>query len=774
MGVSNKSETRAMFISSASFGAQPDWNLIAQTLKDCKIDALYGEWADANWAHYPSAYARTVYFDTLQPAIAACHAQTPPIEVHFLFCMLLGYGPPETRVVRSGGGRAGFTCPTNPATRRYLKNRVEEVTTNYDIDGFMFDYIRYDDTDMCYCNHCKAAFETWLGEGPITNWSPFYPGGARHGEYLEWRVIPITELVRDIRTWMLTIKPELEFGAAVFGPLPGSPSYWRLEIGQDWVDWVDKGYLDTVSPMCYWDSYTPTFAQQVDALLDILGGPEGKIPLAIFLATAYPGVANLAWYIREVQEIMRPKGGDGWNNYAYGGPGDPSSGYPDIRNYYTALAMPDVFTLKDIVCTPSATSAIITWTTDLPATSKVEYSTSPLFTTSLVYDPSQGFHYRDIDHVPGTVVEDAAPVTVHSIPLTGLLPGTLYYFRVQSEGSGGIATSKVGTFRTPPALPGWTITISSSPADAGTTDPYGTVDVPAGQDLTVTATPNLGYLFDHWESRVPEVNMTTVNPVTVPAQTEGTTHTLLAFFTALPTHTLTITATAGGVTDPPVGSHIYQEGVSVTVTAYPDSGYLFDHWELNGVVHTENPIVIIIDADYTLHGIFGEIPEQATIQGTVTDPTGNPIEGAIISINAYSTITETDGSYSLIIPVGVYTLTVTKEGYEIYSEPLDAPAPGTYTVDVTLTPTPPPPCPATVIASAIYGPSLELDVLRNFRDGFMSRNRFGKFLAHNYYRIGKHVAKGLENKRLTKQILKGLLDLIIKVVRRRQSELRTV
>jgi hypothetical protein len=70
-------------------------------------------------------------------------------------------------------------------------------------------------------------------------------------------------------------------------------------------------------------------------------------------------------------------------------------------------------------------SAQITWTTDEPASSRVDYGVTPAL---------------------GSQVVDTALVTSHGLGLTGLAPGTVYHYRVtSSDGSANAATS--------PALP---------------------------------------------------------------------------------------------------------------------------------------------------------------------------------------------------------------------------------------------------------------------------------------------------------------------------------
>jgi len=214
---------------------------------------------------------------------------------------------------------------------------------------------------------------------------------------------------------------------------------------------VKEGYVDWLLPMLYVSGSLSETEQvsRLEALIDeyyeIIAGPEGIIPMGGLLihGPSDIGPAKTPTQWKPEVDLLKQKGFDGWSSWPYGGLGDPA-GFPDITLYWSIIDRPDVFSLSNITVSPASSSATITWATDLPATSKVEYSATPLFTetkkTGTLLD------YWDIDHVPGTVVEDVTPRTSHSITLTGLSPGVLYYYRVQSEGSGGIATSKVYTF----------------------------------------------------------------------------------------------------------------------------------------------------------------------------------------------------------------------------------------------------------------------------------------------------------------------------------------
>ncbi|MFV0316432.1 MAG: InlB B-repeat-containing protein [Microthrixaceae bacterium] len=75
------------------------------------------------------------------------------------------------------------------------------------------------------------------------------------------------------------------------------------------------------------------------------------------------------------------------------------------------------------------TTAVVSWQTDEPASSRVEFGTSPA--------------------LGSPAVSDAALVSVHNTTLNGLVPDTTYYYRVVStDASGNTSTTGIDTFTT--------------------------------------------------------------------------------------------------------------------------------------------------------------------------------------------------------------------------------------------------------------------------------------------------------------------------------------
>jgi hypothetical protein len=447
--IAYESEMRAVFFHMSSLRATNDWNLILSTLHEYNISTLVIEGMSPTVAAYPSSVVNSAGLDFITPAIQAAH----PLGIDIYISMDVLYQTPRTDwgCVDSNGVAYNWLNPNNPDARNYLKAIVEELLTKYpQIDGFMFDYIRYDwqstSPNIDYSTYAKASLEQWLGQNITTFPGDFAPGGSRFNEFLEWRVYSITKLVGDMVSWMKAKKPSLKIAAAPWSITGTEYAQCRKLLGQDWADWVMKDYLDWVAPMAYFAPADLETIFRPFVRADIqkgVGGPEGKIPVVIFIANQYPVVKTPQDLANEVA-VLREEGADGWIIWKYGGPGATEVGV-DITPYLGNITTLPFFSIKDISVYPSMNNATITWVTDISTTSRVEYSENPLFTASPAYDPIWNFNYTNITHNTGNLVEDLTKVTFHSVTISGLAGGKLYYLRVQSEDS-RIATSKVYSF----------------------------------------------------------------------------------------------------------------------------------------------------------------------------------------------------------------------------------------------------------------------------------------------------------------------------------------
>ena len=111
------------------------------------------------------------------------------------------------------------------------------------------------------------------------------------------------------------------------------------------------------------------------------------------------------------------------------------------------------------------TGATISWTTDEPADTWVEYGTTTAYGSSTTRDP--------------------ALATAHSQNLTALAPGTLYHYQVTSrDGAGNVSVSTDRVFTT--------VTSDTSGPTVGVTAPTAGATLSGIATLTASATDNVG------------------------------------------------------------------------------------------------------------------------------------------------------------------------------------------------------------------------------------------------------------------------------------------
>jgi hypothetical protein len=133
----------------------------------------------------------------------------------------------------------------------------------------------------------------------------------------------------------------------------------------------------------------------------------------------------------------------------------------------------------------------------------------------------------------------------------------------------------------------------------------------ASESVMLTAPSVSSYTFAYWLLNGVSQGAG-VNPITV---TMNAPQNAEAEYTPVTPYTLIITTTSGGTTNPPPGTYTYSSGTTVQVTALPNSGYILDHWELDGtnVGSSANPLSVTMNMDHTLEAVFSLAPPPPTV-----------------------------------------------------------------------------------------------------------------------------------------------------------------
>jgi len=143
-----------------------------------------------------------------------------------------------------------YLNPALPEVRTYLKKVIRHFVETYDIDGLHFDRIRYPGSQYVNDPYSLERFRSDSLRTPITKG--------------EWARKQMSDLVEDVVVEAMLVKPYLVNSAATWG------LYWTDDVAgyehfnsgfatyfQDAIDWLDRGIMDFIVPMIYWDIPNP-------------------------------------------------------------------------------------------------------------------------------------------------------------------------------------------------------------------------------------------------------------------------------------------------------------------------------------------------------------------------------------------------------------------------------------------------------------------------------------------------------------------------------------
>lgn len=201
-------------------------------------------------------------------------------------------------------------------------------------------------------------------------------------------------------------------------------------------------------------------------------------------------------------------------------------------------------------------------------------------------------------------VEGPSPIDVENVlefTLSGLSDNAVYFFAATAYNTDD-----------PPLESGYSNEVISEVSINVTIVGSGNVDIvppgnngvyESGPPVTLTAQPDQFWLFGEWSGDV-----TGTNPVTV-MDMPGDNKSVTATFIEKDQYVLTITTDGdGSVTfDPPNGP--YYEGQTVTLTAVPNTNWLFSGWS-GSISGTDNPYNVVINSSIAITATFSEIVDE--------------------------------------------------------------------------------------------------------------------------------------------------------------------
>ena len=164
----------------------------------------------------------------------------------------------------------------------------------------------------------------------------------------------------------------------------------------------------------------------------------------------------------------------------------------------------------------------------------------------------------------------------------------------------------------------FTLTIGSTSGGSVTSPGEGTFTRIEGTSVDLVAVADDGYEFVRWDGDTGTIDDTRSPTTTITMDGD---YSITAEFREEPDepiveHDLTITIDGQGTTNPAAGTHSYEEGDEVTVTATPASGWKFVEWT-GAATGTDLSVTVTMDDDKSITAVF-EVDDDEDVEYVLT------------------------------------------------------------------------------------------------------------------------------------------------------------
>lgn len=199
-------------------------------------------------------------------------------------------------------GTMMYLDPTNPEVVEHLKAIYKEMVTKYDWDGIELDYIRYPYStvndfvsgsstanliDGGYTQYAMNDFLKSIGRSNQNLHELIKNDKNIRNKWSEYRTSKVTNMVLELSTMIRELNPDLDISMAVAADDQGATYYYM----QNWMQWVQDGWIDTFRPMAYLGS-----VDQIEKYaIDYVAKANNLSQLEMGLGSAYenyPAIVN--------------------------------------------------------------------------------------------------------------------------------------------------------------------------------------------------------------------------------------------------------------------------------------------------------------------------------------------------------------------------------------------------------------------------------------------------------------------------------------------------
>jgi len=251
--------------------------------------------------------------DLLQEMIAEAHRAGLEVYAWFEYGFIGGWGGylpgnsgkgkifdthPEWLAKKNDGTDAGssedqistnfyWMAHANPQVQNFLIQLILEMVKNYDLDGFELDRIRYPDPNCGYDSVTVELYkQSHNGTPPPFNYND--------PEWKNWRIQNLNQFAKMVYDSVKFYRKDMRLTNAV----GVGPDWAKSEKLQDWVTWINNGWLDYVEPM----NYRRTSADFIAECVNIFSRVNDRNRILFGIDAQNPTTSEFLKMIRYVRE----------------------------------------------------------------------------------------------------------------------------------------------------------------------------------------------------------------------------------------------------------------------------------------------------------------------------------------------------------------------------------------------------------------------------------------------------------------------------------------
>lgn len=252
-------------------------------------------------AMYPSEHVPDrVYSDWDPLRVILRGARARGLQVYPVTCVLAS-GKKEPKgillehpqwALRDVEGRSiGHISPCHPQARAWVVSVMKEIVENYQPDGLLLDYLRFNNQPMRLDRH---------GEAELTKQVGAEAGAVPVPQLQRFKEACLTKLMREISVAVRKQQPGIKLAVYSWGPHVTR----NHRVAQDWPTWAQKQYIDMVNvsgycyPQNYGDRYLEVLEHRIRGAIEINEQLERPIDVTLCL-----GIKTSHGQIKEAADI---------------------------------------------------------------------------------------------------------------------------------------------------------------------------------------------------------------------------------------------------------------------------------------------------------------------------------------------------------------------------------------------------------------------------------------------------------------------------------------